>query len=94
MPAPRGLADLPLPRYRNLLVVENPATSSPGLAFLLATIARYGDPGWEAYWRRLRENGVLAVDGWEEAYTQQLSGRRQPGKAADRRCTRRARPPR
>ncbi len=74
VPAPRGLADLPLPRYRNLLVVENPATSSPGLAFLLATIARYGDPGWEAYWRRLRENGVLAVDGWEEAYTQQFSG--------------------
>jgi thiamine transport system substrate-binding protein len=74
VPPPHGLADLPLPRYRNLLVVENPATSSPGLAFLLATVARYGDPGWEAYWRRLRANGVLAVDGWEEAYTQQFSG--------------------
>jgi thiamine transport system substrate-binding protein len=74
VPAPRGLADLTLPRYRNLLVVENPATSSPGLAFLLATVARYGDPGWETYWRGLRANGVLAVDGWEEAYTQQFSG--------------------
>jgi len=74
VPPPRTLADLTLPRYRNLLVVENPATSSPGLAFLLATVARYGDPGWEAYWRRLRQNGVLAVDGWEEAYTQQFSG--------------------
>jgi thiamine transport system substrate-binding protein len=70
---PRSLAQLTLPRYRNLLVVENPATSSPGLAFLLATVARFGD-GWEGYWRALRANGVLAVDGWEEAYTQQFSG--------------------
>ncbi len=73
IPPPRTLADLVLSRYRNLLVVENPATSSPGLAFLLATVATYGDR-WEAYWRGLRANGVLAVDGWEEAYTQQFSG--------------------
>ena len=70
---PKTLVDLTLPRYRNLLVVENPATSSPGLAFLLATVARFGDK-WEGYWRKLRANGVLAVDGWEEAYTQQFSG--------------------
>jgi thiamine transport system substrate-binding protein len=71
---PRTLDDLIEPRYRGLLVVENPATSSPGLSFLLATVARYGQDGWEAYWRALRSNGVLAVDGWEEAYTQQFSG--------------------
>jgi thiamine transport system substrate-binding protein len=71
---PTRLADLRLPRYRNRLVVENPATSSPGLAFLLATVATFGDPGWQAYWTDLRANGVLAVDGWEEAYTQQFSG--------------------
>ena len=71
---PRTLSDLTLDRYRNLLVVENPATSSPGLAFLLATVATYGDPGWETYWRALRANGVRVVDGWEEAYTQQFSG--------------------
>ncbi|HEX5582862.1 MAG TPA: thiamine ABC transporter substrate-binding protein [Gaiella sp.] len=74
VPPPQTLDDLTKPAYRGLLVVENPATSSPGLAFLLATVARYGDPGWETYWRRLRANGVLAVDGWEEAYTQQFSG--------------------
>ena len=70
---PKTLVDLTFPRYRNLLVVENPATSSPGLAFLLATVARF-DGKWEGYWRKLRANGVLAVDGWEEAYTQQFSG--------------------
>jgi thiamine transport system substrate-binding protein len=71
---PRSLDDLILNRYRNLLVVENPASSSPGLAFLLATIARYGDDRWQVFWRGLRANGVRVVDGWEEAYTQQFSG--------------------
>lgn len=71
---PASLDDLTKPEYRKLLVVENPATSTPGLAFLLATIARYGEGGWQGYWRRLRANGVLAVDGWEEAYTVRFSG--------------------
>ena len=72
--APTSLDDLADPTYRKLLVVENPATSTPGLAFLLATVARFGEPGWRDYWRRLRENGVLVVDGWTEAYTAQFSG--------------------
>jgi thiamine transport system substrate-binding protein len=72
--APTSLDDLVDPAYRKLLVVENPATSTPGLAFLLATVARFGEPGWRDYWRRLRENGVLVVDGWTEAYTAQFSG--------------------
>jgi thiamine transport system substrate-binding protein len=57
-----------------MLVVENPATSTPGLAFLLATVAAFGDPGWEDYWRDLRANGVLVVDGWEQAYFGEFSG--------------------
>jgi thiamine transport system substrate-binding protein len=71
---PSSLVDLTNPEYEGLLVVENPATSTPGLAFLLATIARYGEDGWQEYWRRLRENGVLVVDGWEEAYNVRFSG--------------------
>ena len=71
---PDSLDDLASPRYRGLLVVESPATSSPGLAFLLATIAHYGGDGWQGYWRRLRANDVLVVDGWEEAYTARFSG--------------------
>lgn len=72
--APRSLDDLTDSRYTGLLVVENPATSTPGLAFLLATIARYGNEGWKGFWRRLRENRVLVVDGWEEAYNVRFSG--------------------
>jgi thiamine transport system substrate-binding protein len=71
---PDSLEDLTRPEYARLLVVENPATSTPGLAFMLATIARYGESGWQGYWRKLRENGVLVVDGWEEAYTARFSG--------------------
>jgi thiamine transport system substrate-binding protein len=71
--APRTLADLTLPRYRGLLVVQNPATSTPGLAFMLATIAKFGD-GWQGYWRKLRANDVLVVDGWEDAYYARFSG--------------------
>ncbi|HUG65963.1 MAG TPA: thiamine ABC transporter substrate-binding protein [Gaiellaceae bacterium] len=72
--APPGtLAELTLPRYRDLVVVQSPATSTPGLAFMLATIAELGD-GWQDYWRRLRANGVLVVDGWEDAYYARFSG--------------------
>lgn len=65
---PASLDDLIKPEYNGLLVVENPATSSPGLAFLLATIQKYGDPGYLDYWKALRANGLVVVDGWETAY--------------------------
>ena len=70
---PQSLEDLTKPEYEGLLVVENPATSSPGLAFLLATIAHFGDSFTE-YWDVLRENGVVVVDGWETAYYTNFSG--------------------
>lgn len=71
---PSSLEDLLDPRYRGLLVVENPATSTPGLAFLLASVAAFGEPGWEDYWAGLRDNDVKVVDGWERAYFGEFSG--------------------
>ena len=71
---PRSLDDLTARRYARLVVVENPATSTPGLAFLLATIARFGEQGWQRYWAALRRNRVFVVDGWEEAYNVRFSG--------------------
>ncbi len=65
---PRSIDDLTLPAYAGLCVVQHPASSSPGMAFLLATIGRYGDQGFIDYWKKLRENKVLIVDGWKEAY--------------------------
>jgi thiamine transport system substrate-binding protein len=74
IPEPETFDDLAESRYQDLMVVENPATSSPGLAFLLATVAEYGEDGWQEYWKKLESNGVQAVSGWTEAYTQQFSG--------------------
>ena len=68
LPLPASLDDLLDPAYKGLLAVENPAVSSPGLAFLLATIAQYGEEGYLEYWAALRENGVVVVNDWETAY--------------------------
>lgn len=73
---PQSLTDLVDPVYEGLLVAENPATSSPGLAFLLATIAEFGmegDYSYLDYWADLRENDVLITNGWEEAYFGQFT---------------------
>ena len=64
---PQTLEDLTKLEYKNLLVMENPATSSTGLAFMLATVAHYGDT-FTDYWKALKENGMVVVDGWETAY--------------------------
>ena len=65
---PTDLADLAKPEYAGLTVVQNPATSSPGLAFLLATIGRFGEDGYLDFWKKLRANNVLVTSGWEDAY--------------------------
>ncbi len=64
---PVTLEELTFPEFADQLVVQHPETSSPGLAFLLATIAAFGD-GWELYWEDLRNNGVTVTAGWEDAY--------------------------
>ena len=64
---PASFEDLAKPEYNGLLVVENPATSSPGLAFMLATRAYFGDSFLD-YWQSLKDNGVVVVDSWETAY--------------------------
>jgi thiamine transport system substrate-binding protein len=71
---PQTFDDLIKPEYKDLLVTENASTSSPGLGFVLGTAAKYGDGGWEGYWKKLKANGVKVVDGWEQAYYQEFSG--------------------
>ena len=73
---PQRLEDLVKPAYKGLLVVENPAASSPGLDFLMATVNAFGESGaytWETYWQDLRKNDVLVVNGWTEAYYNEFS---------------------
>jgi thiamine transport system substrate-binding protein len=81
IPAPDSLDDLADPGYRGLLVVQNPASSTPGLNFVMATIAEYGEDGWLDYWQRLRDNDVVVTSGWTEAYYGRFSG---PSSEGDR----------
>jgi thiamine transport system substrate-binding protein len=71
---PQSFEDLLKPEYKGMLVVENPATSSPGLAFLLASIVHFGADKYLDFWNRLKANGLVVVDGWETAYYTNFSG--------------------
>lgn len=71
LPEPSDLTDLVAPAFAGATVVSDPATSSPGLAFLLTTIARFGEGGaydWLDYWAELRDADVRVVAGWSDAY--------------------------
>lgn len=74
---PASLDDLVDPAYAGQLVVENPATSSPGLAFLLATIVEFPEDAaysWRNYWADLRDNDVLVAPDWSAAYYSEFAG--------------------
>ncbi|OGF54927.1 MAG: hypothetical protein A2Z21_08300, partial [Candidatus Fraserbacteria bacterium RBG_16_55_9] len=71
MPAdqvPRTFSDLLSPQYRKQLIVEDPRTSSPGLSFLLWTIAKFGDPGYLDFWRQLLPNILTITPSWDSAF--------------------------
>jgi thiamine transport system substrate-binding protein len=70
---PRTLDDLADPTYKNLFVTPGASTSSPGLAFLLATVAKY-DADWPDYWQRLMANGTKLTSGWSDAYDVDFTG--------------------
>lgn len=68
LPLPKTLQDLTRPEYKNLLVTPSPATSSPGLSFLMANIGGMGEAGAFKWWAQMRQNGVKVAKGWSEAY--------------------------
>lgn len=74
VPAPISVKNLIEPAYESLTVVENPNTSSTGLAFLAASVEIFGEGGWPAFWKSLKSNKVKVDDGWEAAYYTDFSG--------------------
>lgn len=78
--APSSIKDLIKPEFDGLTVIENPTTSSVGLAFLTATISAFGDSGWQGYWSSLKKNNVKVVSSWEDAYYTHFSGSSGKGK--------------
>jgi thiamine transport system substrate-binding protein len=79
VPIPTRLEDLVLPQYRGLLVTQDPVASSPGLGFLLGTIAHFGEGKWQAFWEALKGYVHIAPD-WTTAYTVDFSGSSGNGK--------------
>jgi thiamine transport system substrate-binding protein len=77
---PTSLEDLTLPAYKGLLVTQDPVVSSPGLGFLLGTIAHFGTDDWQDYWTSLKTNGVHVSPDWTTAYTIDFSGSSGKGK--------------
>lgn len=65
---PATFEDLAKPEYKDKLVAMNPATSTPGMAFMLATINHFGEDGWIDYWKSLKDNGVKVTEGWSDAF--------------------------
>jgi thiamine transport system substrate-binding protein len=80
IPTPSSLEDLVLPAYKGLLVTQDPVASSPGLGFLLSTIAHFGYDDWQDYWTSLKANGVHIAPDWTTAYTIDFSGSSGKGK--------------
>jgi len=72
--APANIQDLIKPEFNGLTVVQNPNTSSSGLAFLAATVAVFGERGFKSYWQQLKDNNVKVTAGWEDAYFTDFSG--------------------
>jgi thiamine transport system substrate-binding protein len=70
---PKSLDELTLPAYKGMVVVEHPATSSPGLAFMLSTIAGMGETQAFDWWAKMRANGLKVTKGWSEAYYTEFS---------------------
>jgi thiamine transport system substrate-binding protein len=71
---PTSWRELTDKKYEGLTVVQNPATSSTGLAFLFATVAKLGEDNWQTWWAKMRDNGLKVTAGWEDAYYIEFTG--------------------
>lgn len=69
---PEDLEDLKKPEYAKLFATIDPTSSSPGLAFLVATVTELGDD-WQGYWEELLSNGARVAPGWSAAYYEEFS---------------------
>ena len=64
---PQSFEDLRDERWEDSLIVEDPRTSSPGLSFLLWTIAVYGEQ-FDQYWEDISDSLLTVAPSWSTAY--------------------------
>ncbi len=65
--APKSLEDLTKPEYEKKLILMNPKTSVPGLAFALWVKTVYGDNA-ASYWERLKPSILTMSPSWSTGY--------------------------
>lgn len=70
---PATFEDLTRPEYKGLLVAINPTNSSPGMAWLLATIGHFGAGSFADYWKQLAAGGARIAEDWTTAYETDFS---------------------
>lgn len=68
LPEPKSYADIAKPEYKGLTAAIDPNASSTGIAFMVGTIAKFGENGYLDYWKNLKNNDALITQGWSEAY--------------------------
>ncbi|MBP1327358.1 thiamine transport system substrate-binding protein [Leucobacter exalbidus] len=71
--APETYEDLVKPQYRDQTVLLDPTASSTGAAFLVGTVAAFGEDGYVDYWQALLDNGARIEQGWSDAYYGQFT---------------------
>lgn len=64
---PESLEELTDPRFENKIIMMD-ASSSTGQAFLMWTIAEFGEDGYLDYWRRLKPNLLTVTNSWSTGY--------------------------
>ncbi len=76
---PTSLWDLTEPEWDGLAAFPSPLTSSPGRAFMTATVDYFenddnGTTDAFDWWEAMAENGAIFTSGWTEAYEIHYSG--------------------
>lgn len=62
-----GLMDLTDKNFRKKLIIQDPRTSSTGLAFLVWTYEAYKD-NFDEFWRKLKPSILTVTMGWDDAF--------------------------
>ncbi len=62
-----GFDSLLNPELKKKIVIQNPRSSSPGLALLFWSIEVYGDPGYKEFWEEFKPNVLIVTNGWDES---------------------------
>ena len=79
MTVPTNLWNLTEEEWRGKVAIPSPISSSPGRAFMLATLDYFSysedsSDSFKQWWSAMEENDVIVTSGWTEAYETHYTG--------------------